>query len=290
MPKVFRNSTNRSYEDIVPRDEPIPKTSWGQAVIKVKAVSLNYRDLVMSGSANPLGAKKDLVPLSDASGVIVEVGEGVEDVQVGDHVVAVFDQSFLYGQRKDWTHSYGGAIDEFLREYADVPASSLVKIPKDSPLTWAQWACLPCAGVTAWNALYGLVPLRSAQTVLLEGTGGVSIIGVLLAKAAGARIIITSSSDEKLKIVKENGIHHEQMPNIIMQAVMQACVLRGIYVGPKTMLEDLVEVVSAHNRPMPVSDTFEFTQEGVLAAFRHLKDGKHIGKICIDVDRKSNDV
>lgn len=170
MPKVFRNSTNRSYEDIVPRDEPIPKTSWGQAVIKVKAVSLNYRDLVMSGSANPLGAKKDLVPLSDASGVIVEVGEGVEDVQVGDHVVAVFDQSFLYGQRKDWTHSYGGAIDEFLREYADVPASSLVKIPKDSPLTWAQWACLPCAGVTAWNALYGLVPLRSAQTVLLEGT------------------------------------------------------------------------------------------------------------------------
>lgn len=87
-----------------------------------------------------------------------------------------------------------------------------------------------------------------------------------------------------------SGIHHEQMPNIIMQAVMQACVLRGIYVGPKTMLEDLVEVVSAHNRPMPVSDTFEFTQEGVLAAFRHLKDGKHIGKICIDVDRKSNDV
>ncbi|KAF4555014.1 Zinc-binding dehydrogenase-like protein 7 [Elsinoe fawcettii] len=356
---VFRNAIQSSHEDIEAREELIPVAKPGGVVIEVKAVSLNYRDLVIAGSGLSAEAKAsiaksgtkilpiadDLVPTSDASGEIIEIGQGVSDFKVGDHVVVTFDESQLYGLAGDMRRAYGGGIDGFLRQYADIPASSLVRIPKETPLTWAQWACLPCAGVTAWNALYGLVPLRPAQTVLIEGTGGVSIIALLLAKAAGAKTIVTSSSDDKLKIMKDkysadytinykthqnwsekvlectngegvdhvienggvstieqsinsakrgtgvvsiigmlSGFVHEQIPNVPMQTLLKTCVLRGIYVGPRQMLEDLVRVVTVHNLQMPVDQEFEFTPEGVQAAFGHLKAGKHIGKVCIAVN------
>ena len=110
---------------------------------------------------------------------------------------------FTDSVQQDWTNGLGGPIDGMLRQYIAVPASAIVKIPKTSKLSWTQLAGLVCTGTTAWNCLYGNLPLRPGQTVLLQGTGGVSMTTLILAKAAGAITIITSSSDEKLKMAKE---------------------------------------------------------------------------------------
>lgn len=115
----------------------------------------------------------------------------------------------LYGPQQDWNHGLGGPIDGALREYLPVPASAVVKIPKTTKLSWGQLAGLVCTGTTAWNALYGNNPLKPGQTVLFLGTGGVSMTGLMLAKAAGANTIITSSSDDKAKMaVDKYGADH----------------------------------------------------------------------------------
>ncbi|KUF91161.1 hypothetical protein AM588_10009661 [Phytophthora nicotianae] len=100
--------------------------------------------------------------------------------------------------------SLGGNVDGVLRQYIALPAQVLTKVPEESDVSFVQMASLVASGVTAWNALFGVQPLKAGQTVLFQGTGGVSIIGLQLAKAAGATTIITSSSDEKLKFVQEN--------------------------------------------------------------------------------------
>ena len=143
------------------------------------------------------------MPLSDGAGIIVDVGEDVTDVQKDDWAIANFDIFNLYGPQKDWGHGLGGPIDGMLRQYVNVPASAIVKIPKTTKLSWAQLAGLVCTGTTVWNSLYGNTPLKPGQTVLAIGTGGVSITALVIAKAAGATTIITSSSDDKLKLAKE---------------------------------------------------------------------------------------
>ena len=133
-----------------------------------------------------------MVPLSDAAGVIAEVGDDVSNIEKGDWAIANFDISNLYGPQQDWLHGLGGPIDGALREYLPVPASAIVKIPKTTKLSWAQLAGLVCTGTTAWNSLYGNNPLKPGQIVLFQGTGGVSMTGLMIAKAAGAITIITS--------------------------------------------------------------------------------------------------
>ena len=202
--KVFRlPSKGAGYEAIQETSEPIPKIAPHEVLVKIHATTLNYRDLVIANGQYPFPAKDDVVPLSDGAGTIAEVGSDVADLQKGDWVIANFDISNLYGTQKDWLHGLGGPIDGMLREYAAIPATAIVKIPKTTTLSWSQLAGLVCTGTTAWNALYGNIPLKPGQTVLFQGTGGVSMTGLMIAKAAGAITIITSSSDDKLKMAKD---------------------------------------------------------------------------------------
>ncbi|OJK03459.1 hypothetical protein ASPACDRAFT_49641 [Aspergillus aculeatus ATCC 16872] len=201
--KVIRiNGPRNSVENLKEFQEPVPEPTKYEVLVKVHGVSLNYRDIAVATSLYPFPVKDNVVPCSDAAGVVVKVGEGVKNVTVGDHVVGTFDITNLFGPQLNWENGQGGPIDGVLREYVCIPAASAVQVPKESALSFCEWSTLVCTGVTAWNALYGNIPLRPGQTVLFQGTGGVSITGLILAKAAGARTIITSSSDEKLKRVQ----------------------------------------------------------------------------------------
>lgn len=186
---------------LVEREAPQPGP--GQARVRVRAASLNYRDLLIISGA-PL-RKVPLVPLSDGAGEVVAVGEGVTRVQPGDRVAALFFQGWLGGPMRREVHAtaLGGALDGMLSEEVVLHADGLVKVPE--PLSFEEAATLPCAGLTAWNALNAQVPLLAGQTVLALGTGGVSIFALQFAKAQGARVIITSSSDEKLARARELG-------------------------------------------------------------------------------------
>ena len=185
-------------------NEEIPTIDKHEVLIKVKSVSLNYRDIAISSNRYPFPVKDNIIPCSDCCGEIVDIADDDNnDLSKGDIVVGNFDLKNLYGPQKNWDHGLGGAVDGVLREYLVLPLSAVTKVPQKSSLTPAQWASVVCTGTTAWNALYGNIPLRPGQTVLFLGTGGVSMTGLLIAKAAGAVTIITSSSDEKLAYVKE---------------------------------------------------------------------------------------
>ncbi|NTG05502.1 NAD(P)-dependent alcohol dehydrogenase [Agrobacterium rhizogenes] len=165
----------------------------GEVAVDVRSASLNYRDLVIARNF------KDVVPLSDGAGVVAAVGEGVEDWKVGDRVVIGFMPGWVEGPitpAKKATSLGGQTMDGVLTERIVVPSNSIVRIP--DAMTFEEAATLPCAGVTAFSALFERRPLQPGETVLLLGTGGVSIFALQLAKLAGARVIITSSSDEKL--------------------------------------------------------------------------------------------
>ncbi|POM80763.1 Hypothetical protein PHPALM_1359 [Phytophthora palmivora] len=193
---VYRFGNRTSYKTITKMSESQPTVRDHEILIEVRGVALNYRDLAISKSVYPGTVTEHVVPCSDGAGVVVAIGASVEGIQVGDRVITNFDVANMYGPVLDGgSHWLGGTLDGMLRQYAAVPAQAVTKIPENCNLNFVQLASLVCAGVTAWNALYGLAPLRPGQTVLLQGTGGVSIFG--------ATTIITSSSDEKLKFVKE---------------------------------------------------------------------------------------
>ncbi len=178
------------------RDEPKPNA--GEVLVKFHAASLNYRDLMMvKGFYNPK-LKMPLVPLSDGAGEVVSVSEAVTKWKIGDRVCPIFMQGWLDGEievSKART-ALGGDLDGCLREFGAFDENGLVRIPDH--LSYQEAATLPCAAVTAYNALFCSGSLKSDNTVLLQGTGGVSIFALQFASVYGARTIITSSSDEKL--------------------------------------------------------------------------------------------
>jgi NADPH:quinone reductase-like Zn-dependent oxidoreductase len=165
----------------------------------MKACSLNYRDLLMKSGLSASGGGGDVVPLSDGAGIISALGEGVERLKVGDRVALTFFRDWEDGpfEMRYHTAARGGSCDGVLAESVLAPAHSVVKVPEY--LTTAEAATLPCAALTAWHALMERSrPLEPGDTVLCLGTGGVSIFALQIAKAAGAKVLITSSSDEKL--------------------------------------------------------------------------------------------
>jgi NADPH:quinone reductase-like Zn-dependent oxidoreductase len=171
------------------------------------AASLNYRDYMMvCGAYNPR-LKRPMVPVSDGVGVVEEIGEGVTRVKKGDRVAACFFQKWIEGppSREKANSALGGAIDGVAREYAVFSEEGLVPAP--AALSDEEVAALPCAAVTAWHALFGHAGTVPGDTVLLQGTGGVSIFALQFALLAGLRTIITSSSDEKLGHAKTLGAH-----------------------------------------------------------------------------------
>jgi NADPH:quinone reductase-like Zn-dependent oxidoreductase len=191
------------------KNRPRPQAKAGQIVIDVKACSLNYRDLLIVKGVYPaLGRTVGVIPCSDGAGVVSAIGEGIEDFAIGDRVAGAFMPDFIDGvlTPKLQAGSLGGAVDGMLAEQVVLTAHGVVKIP--SHLSFEEASTLPCAGVTAWYALFVGGALRPGQTVLLLGTGGVSVFALQFAKLAGARVIITSSDDEKLARAAELGADH----------------------------------------------------------------------------------
>jgi hypothetical protein len=173
-----------------------------EALIRVHAVSLNYRDLALS--RNPR-QQTPIIPLSDGAGEVIAVGEGVSMVAVGDRVAGNFFPVWRDGPMRGEYHAsaLGGGSDGMLTEYKILPESALVKLPDN--LSYEEAATLPCAAVTAWNCLFEQGNLQAGQTVLLLGTGGVSVFGLQFAKMAGAKVILTSSSDAKREKARQMG-------------------------------------------------------------------------------------
>jgi len=208
LPKVPRGFM-RAYpvkqfgiENLQPNELPELQIIPDTVLIKVHAVSLNYRDLmVVKGLYNPRMALPR-IPCSDGAGEIVAVGEGVTRVKVGDRVCGIFMQRWLDGPltAEKSKVALGGDTDGMLAEYALLHNEGVVRFPEH--LTYEEAATLPCAGVTAWNALHHAGdPTRPAlpgETVLIQGTGGVSLFALQFAKLLGAKVVGTSSSDEKL--------------------------------------------------------------------------------------------
>ncbi|BAY45245.1 alcohol dehydrogenase [Scytonema sp. HK-05] len=188
---------------LVERPEPQPKA--GQVLLKMRAASLNYRDLLTVKGAYGSKQKLPFVPFSDGVGEVVAVGDGVTRVKVGDRVAGIFMQTWLEGEfSADKSKSaLGGAIDGILAEYVTLHEDGVVHVPEH--LSDEEAASLPCAAVTAWNALTTDGKLKAGDTVLVQGTGGVSLFALQFAKIIGAQVIATSSSDLKLDKLKQLG-------------------------------------------------------------------------------------
>ncbi|MBK6596662.1 MAG: NAD(P)-dependent alcohol dehydrogenase [Proteobacteria bacterium] len=186
-------------------DAPVQQPGEHEVLVKVHAVSLNRRDVMIAKGFYPVGPKTSLVPLSDGAGEVVGVGSQVSRFKSGDRVAAIFFQKWLAG-RPDadvGASAMGGSIDGMLSQYVTLHEDGLVSIP--AHLSYEEAATLHCAAVTAWNALVSRGRMQANDNVLLLGTGGVSIFGLQFAAAAGAKPIITSSSDAKLARAKSLG-------------------------------------------------------------------------------------
>ena len=186
-------------------ERPDPKPGPGQVVMAVRAVSLNFRDTLVAKGLYSRKLRLPLVPCSDAAGEVIAVGEGVKRLRVGDRVAANFMTGWIEGELDETKArtALGGAVPGVLAEQVVLAQESLVRIP-DS-LSFEEASTLPCTGVTAWNALMVSGRLRPGETVLVQGTGGVSIFALQLARMAGAFVIVTSSSDAKLDRARELG-------------------------------------------------------------------------------------
>jgi NADPH:quinone reductase-like Zn-dependent oxidoreductase len=197
-------------------DRPEPKPGAGQVLLTMKAWSLNYRDLlVIKGHYNPK-LKFPFVPLSDGVGEVIGVGDGVTRVKVGERVAGCFMQRWIAGGVTDAAakSALGGAIPGILEEQVVLHEEGVVAVPKH--LTDEEAATLPCAALTAWNALIAQGGIKAGESVLVQGTGGVSIFALQFAKMMGARVIATSSSNAKLERVKQmgasDGINYKETP------------------------------------------------------------------------------
>jgi len=195
-------------------ERDVPKPGFRQVLVKIRAASLNYRDLLVIGGRYS-NLSLPLTPLSDAAGEVVEIGEGVSCWKPGDRVAGIFFQTWLSGRFDDVIakSALGGALPGVLAEFAVFHEDGLVAIPQH--LSYEEGATLPCAAVTAWNALTS-GNLTCGQTVLTLGSGGISTFAIQFAKAAGARIIATSSDDRKLsrmiQMGASDGINYKAVP------------------------------------------------------------------------------
>jgi NADPH:quinone reductase-like Zn-dependent oxidoreductase len=191
----------------VERPDP-PKPAHRQVLVRVRACALNFRDLGIARGSYRMPVRDNVIPLSDGAGEVVEVGPGVTRCRAGDRVAGNFFQRWPGGEPAPDVHAsaLGGGIDGMLAEYALLEEDGVVIIPQH--LSLEEGATLPCAAVTVWHAMIEHAKLKAGDTVLLQGTGGVSIFGLQFARAMGIAAIITSSSDEKLKRARALGAAH----------------------------------------------------------------------------------
>jgi NADPH:quinone reductase-like Zn-dependent oxidoreductase len=203
--KAYQIHTYGGPEGLKLTEVPDLRPGDSDVVVQVRAASLNYRDLVVIAGKYDRTPRPGRVPLSDGAGEVIAIGSAVTKFKVGDRVAGCFFQGWSSGRLNAGMHrtALGGAIDGVLAEQMRLRDEGLVHLPVN--YSFEQGATLPCAAVTAWQALIVRGELAPGETVLLLGTGGVSIFALQLAKAAGAKVIITSSSDEKLQRARKLG-------------------------------------------------------------------------------------
>ena len=215
--RLYRFPKAETIDDLALVEEAAPEPRRGEVLLRMKAWSLNYRDLmVATGRYGVAGTRPNLVPLSDGAGEVIAVGADVRRVKVGDRVCPTFMQGWIGGEviAEARSRALGGGVDGVLAEQVVASEQDLVLIPPH--LSFEEAATLPCAAVTAWNALFGEKRLQPGETVLVLGSGGVSVFALQLALAAGARVIATSSSDAKLARLRAlgaaEGINYRETP------------------------------------------------------------------------------
>jgi NADPH:quinone reductase-like Zn-dependent oxidoreductase len=206
-----------SLDGLVRADRPDPRPGPREIVIRVRATSLNYRDqMIVTGNYFGGPVSRNTIPLSDGAGEVAAVGAGVTRFKTGDRVAGTFFQGWISGPMVERFPALGNPLDGTLAEHIVLHEDGVVAIPPS--ISFEQAATLPCAGLTAWNALMvSGKPVKPGDTVLCLGTGGVSIAALQFAKAAGARVIVTSSSDEKIKraciLGASDGVNYKRFPD-----------------------------------------------------------------------------
>lgn len=316
-------------------DRDIKKPAAGEVLVRVRASSINYRDYLNVLDPVGRGISMPLTPNSDAAGEVVEVGSGVSRFVPGDRVIGTFFQRWIGGRISAgaMASALGGALDGVLAEYVVLNENGLVAMP--THLTFEEASTLPCAALTAWHSLIEMGGLKAGQTVLLLGTGGVSIMALQFAVMSGARVIITSSSDEKLARAKTMGawqtVNYKTNPDwektvlemtdgigadhvvevggagtversvaavrvggtigmigVLTQGTLNATAvmrksirLQGIYVGNRSMFENMNKAIAAHEMHPVVDRIFPF--EEARAAFHCMREAGHFGKIVVTV-------
>ncbi|MFC0435143.1 NAD(P)-dependent alcohol dehydrogenase [Kutzneria buriramensis] len=195
--KSYRLNAARTLELV---DGPVPTPGRGQVLVRVKAASLNARDTMIAAGVYPWPALPDLVQLSDGAGVVEAVGPDTGRFRVGDRVVNSFAPTWYGGPLREFGQMYGTDIDGWLAEYVVVDENALVTMP--AHLSFEEAATLPCAALTGWSAVAGVGP---ADTVLIQGSGGVSLAALQFARTAGARVIATTSSEAKAQKLQALG-------------------------------------------------------------------------------------
>ena len=315
----------------------MPAPQRGELLLRVHAVSLNFRDVAVVQGTYPAPAEPGFIPTSDGAAEVVAVGEGVTNYQPGDRVIGLFHARWFGGSIPQGLldEGYGTSRDGWLAQHKVISAESVVPLP-DS-LSYEQGATLPCTATTAWHALSGPTPIRAGHTVLTQGTGGVSLFAVQLAKAVGARVIATTSGADKAERLRAMGadevINYKDVenwgerakaltggrgvdrvvdvggPSTIGQSLAAVAgggevilvgflgkadpsidffalfaggaAVRPIFVGDRPALQSVVRAVEAAKSEPVIDRVFDF--DDAPAAFAHLRDGKHVGKIVIKV-------
>ncbi|NUH38194.1 NAD(P)-dependent alcohol dehydrogenase [Streptomyces samsunensis] len=190
--RTFQVRTGGSL--ITSAERPVPSPSAGEVLVRVKASSLNARDLLIVTGRYSVDVPPGRIPLSDGAGVVEAVGDGVSRFRVGDRVAGTFHPTWLYGPFPEWGQLRGTHRDGWLTEYIALDEQSAVAVPDH--LTFEEAATLPCAALTAWSAVSGVGP---GDALLVQGSGGVSVFALQLARLAGARVLATTSSDAKAR-------------------------------------------------------------------------------------------
>ena len=203
--RAYRFDDPNSLDALRAREEPVGEPQRGEVLVRVRAVSLNYRDIAVVTGRYVWDSVPGLAPCGDAAGEIVAVGEGVRAFKPGDRVISIFHPRWFGGRPPKGAamQTYGNGADGWLTEYKVVSQEAVVPLPDG--ISFEEGSTLPCAATTAWTALSGQTPVRAGSTVLTLGTGGVSIFAVQLAKAMGARVIATTSSAGKAERLRALG-------------------------------------------------------------------------------------
>lgn len=257
-------------DQVIEVERGIPVPQGNEVLIKMKAASLNSRDLgVIKGYYDP-NLRMPLVPLSDGVGEVVALGQNAAKFRLGERVAGIFTQSWISGEpsRANWASTLGNPLDGMLAEYAVLSEEGLVRVPEH--LTDAEAASLPCAGVTAWHAIVEEGRVKAGDTVVVQGTGGVSLFALQFAKLHGANVIVTSSSDEKLGRAKtlgaDYGINYKKNP-AWEQAVLEYTDGRGadhiVDLGGSSTLNQSIEALRVGGQISIVGVLSGFSVEGL---------------------------